>query len=163
MHPDLKPYHRAQKGFRRRIRQLVGYRPPKKTVWRIQDAVCHRPKKFLQLQVLEHVWHRPRKKFRTRIVAWIRYKRDLDPAMRAAPDHVAVADVDHRSYLRTQLNETVYKRWMHGRKVPRTIELIDQLAKPYEVRGKSVLCVGCRNTDEINYFRKLNASTVVGV
>jgi SAM-dependent methyltransferase len=69
---------------------------------------------------------------------------------------------DRGAYLLNQLDRTLLKN--DGRFLPRTRELIDKLAafSPFHA-DTSVLCVGCRNTNEINYFRSKGAIRVVGI
>jgi len=70
---------------------------------------------------------------------------------------------DFDAYLRVQLEETLLKRRLFGQLRFDVIPLIDMLATKYDFRNQSVLCVGCRNDDEIKYFRKRGAAKVVGI
>jgi SAM-dependent methyltransferase len=67
------------------------------------------------------------------------------------------------AYLREQLEETLRKRKLFGRLRFDVIPLVDMLASKYDFRGRSILCVGCRDDDELRYFRKRGAGKVVGI
>ena len=73
------------------------------------------------------------------------------------------ADAVYDKYLREQIEETLLKRRLVGRLSFNVIPLIDMLASKYNFEGQSVLCVGCRNDDEIRYFRKCGAGHVIGI
>lgn len=110
--------------------------------------------------------HRTQKSFRrsTRelIEGWY-YRRNLARSLRVAKETLGNVDAAYDTYLHEQLEETLRKKRLKGEVHFDVIPLIDMLASKYDVAGKSVLCVGCRNTDEIRYFRKRGAAEVFGV
>ena len=64
-------------------------------------------------------------------------------------------------YLETQLRRTYDKRNAPLQK--RTAILIDAIAERAAIAGKDVLCVGCRTTQELHYFHRKGAKSVVGI
>lgn len=91
------------------------------------------------------------------------YRLNLARSHREARRAVTVADSQYDTYLRTQLEETLLKKRLKGEIHFEVIPLIDMLLKYTNCTGKDALCVGCRNRDEIIYFRKMGASKVVGI
>jgi SAM-dependent methyltransferase len=91
------------------------------------------------------------------------YRHNLAKSQRIARSKVAIRDGAYDKYVREQLEETLLKKRLKGEVHFDVVPLIDMLAAKYDVTGKSVLCVGCRNRDEILYFRKKGASEVVGI
>jgi SAM-dependent methyltransferase len=94
-------------------------------------------------------------------VAYYRY--NLARSHSEVKKKVAVADARYDAYLREQLEETLRKKRLKGEVHFEVIPLIDMLNSKFSVAGKDALCVGCRNTDEIRYFKKLGAGRVVGI
>jgi SAM-dependent methyltransferase len=90
----------------------------------------------------------------------VHYRYNVNRAHRAA--RRALTGVDD-TYLREQLEETLRKKRLFGRVTFDVVPLVDMLASRYDFTEKSVLCVGCRNDDEIRYFRRRGASRVVGI
>jgi SAM-dependent methyltransferase len=72
-------------------------------------------------------------------------------------------DAAYNAYLREQLEETLRKKRLFGRVSFDVVPLVDMLASKHDIRGNAVLCVGCRNDDEVRYFRKRGAATVAGI
>lgn len=67
----------------------------------------------------------------------------------------------YEQYLDLQLRRTLSKK-----KAPlkqRTQILVDKVAELTNLRSSDVLCVGCRNTAEIDYFRASGAKSVIGI
>lgn len=93
----------------------------------------------------------------------IYYRHNVSTSMRAAKRTIKPGDESYDSYLRAQLEETLRKKSVWGRRKQHVLPLIDMLASKYDVAGKTVLCVGCRNTDEIKYFQAKGAAKVVGI
>lgn len=77
--------------------------------------------------------------------------------------HLGNINESYDQYLREQLEETLLKRRLFGRLKFNVIPLIDMLASKYNFKDQSILCVGCRDDDEIRYFRKRGAGKVVGI
>jgi SAM-dependent methyltransferase len=117
-HPLLKSAYKAQKKWRRRLRDS-----------------------------LEHAYYR------------YHLRRNYARSRRL----FAGADASFDKYLRAQLEETLLKRRLFGRVRADVIPLVDMLASKHDLTGASVLCVGCRNDDEIRYFRKRGAGRVMGI
>jgi SAM-dependent methyltransferase len=67
----------------------------------------------------------------------------------------------YRQYLRTQLRRTLSKRHVPLR--PHTVLLVDQVAEFVPLQACDVLCIGCRNTAEIDYFTSKGARKVTGI
>jgi SAM-dependent methyltransferase len=91
------------------------------------------------------------------------YWSNVSRAYRHANAALSVPDANYRTYLREQLEETLRKKTLRGRDHIDVVPLIDMLASKYDIAQKSILCVGCRDTDEIRYFRKRGAERVVGI
>lgn len=70
-------------------------------------------------------------------------------------------DVDYNQYLETQLVRSVGKKDSPLR--AHTVLLVDLLAQKIDLSQAHVLCVGCRNTAEIDYFMGKNVRGIVGV
>jgi SAM-dependent methyltransferase len=70
-------------------------------------------------------------------------------------------DRKYRGYLRVQLRRSLSKRANDSGVGSRV--LIDQIAEDIPPRGSRVLCVGCRNTVELNEFRARGFADVVGI
>jgi len=67
----------------------------------------------------------------------------------------------YQDYLYTQLKRSVVKR--NSPIQDRTKIFIDKISKVVPVADKSILCVGCRNIQEIEYFRSKGAYRVIGI
>ena len=74
---------------------------------------------------------------------------------------IPVESTEHRQYLNQQLARTLPKRSTRLQK--RTRILIDQTATFASLPKADVLCIGCRNTAEIDYFRMKKAQSVTGI
>jgi SAM-dependent methyltransferase len=110
--------------------------------------------------------YKAQKKLRRRVVEGmeaIYYRLNLAKAVLQSKQTLKVQDTKYGSYLRDQLEETLRKKRLMGRSAIESFPLIDELVQRCDVKGKSVLCVGCRNIDEILIFRKLGAGRVVGI
>jgi SAM-dependent methyltransferase len=71
------------------------------------------------------------------------------------------ASAEYQAYLDVQLRRTLSKR---DNSLPaRARRLIDKTAELIDLSRCSVLCVGCRNAAEIEYFRQKGAKSVVGI
>ncbi|MBD1835584.1 class I SAM-dependent methyltransferase [Cyanobacteria bacterium FACHB-472] len=68
---------------------------------------------------------------------------------------------DYEKYLNAQLRRSLGKKYnplqMHAKLI------VDKIAELNELSQSRVLCIGCRNTAEINYFRSKGAEKVVGI
>jgi SAM-dependent methyltransferase len=91
------------------------------------------------------------------------YRLNVRRAHAALRRRFGAADGSYDTYLREQLEETLRKRKLFGRRRFEVIPLVDMLASKYDFGGQSVLCVGCRDDDELRYFRKRGAGNVVGI
>ena len=74
---------------------------------------------------------------------------------------IGVESPEHRRYLNQQLARTLPKRNAQLKK--RTRILVDQTASFVNLTKSDVLCIGCRNTAEIDYFRKKGTQSVTGI
>jgi len=74
----------------------------------------------------------------------------------AQPEAVTTLD-----YLETQLRRTYDKRNAPLQK--HTKLLIDKIAATTDLRNKAILCIGCRNVQELDYFRSKGAQSVQGI
>lgn len=91
------------------------------------------------------------------------YRYNLARSYEKSRRALGAADPEFDSYLKAQLEETLLKRRLFGQVRFDVIPLVDMLASKHDFRGQKVLCVGCRNDDEIKYFRKCGAGHVVGI
>ncbi len=83
-----------------------------------------------------------------------RYTRTLD-------NIVESSSPSYQQYLQLQLKRTFIKR-----KSPlqeRTRVFVDRLAKQVDLHGARVLCIGCRNTAEVDYIHIKGCHDVVGI
>lgn len=71
------------------------------------------------------------------------------------------ADADYRRYLATQLRRTLLKD--DGILLPRAVRLMSALLQAIEPGRSRILCVGCRNVNEVDYLRTHGAREVVGI
>ena len=67
----------------------------------------------------------------------------------------------HKQYLVVQLQRTLSK--MDAPLQPRTRLMVDRIAQHVDLIACDVLCVGCRNSAEIDYFAARGARRVVGI
>lgn len=67
----------------------------------------------------------------------------------------------YHEYLEVQITRSYSKRCDPFPE--RSRELINKVAETIEISGFDVLCVGCRNINEINYLRDKGAKKVVGI
>lgn len=71
-------------------------------------------------------------------------------------------DTNYQSYLRIQFNRTFSRR--NPILMPRTKLLIDKLVELVNPpHNASILCIGCRNNAEIDYFKSKVLMNVVGI
>ncbi|MEJ1936206.1 class I SAM-dependent methyltransferase [Nostoc sp. NIES-2111] len=82
---------------------------------------------------------------------------------RHARQAISTGDSAYDAYIKEQLLETLQKKRIFSHVRRGRVALIEQYAALEPVTGKSVLCVGCRNVNEIEIFRSLGASKVVGI
>ena len=80
----------------------------------------------------------------------IKLKKQLAPAYPA-----------YEQYLETQLRRTLFKRDYPLPAYAR--RLIDRTAELVDLTHSDVLCVGCRNVAELDYFRDKGAKSVIGI
>lgn len=74
---------------------------------------------------------------------------------------VAPSSIEYQNYLETQLNRTIKKR---DQILPNRAKiLIDKTAEFTALKQSDILCIGCRNTSEIDYFRQKGAKSVIGI
>jgi SAM-dependent methyltransferase len=93
----------------------------------------------------------------------IYYRYNVSRAHRTLQRRMTAGGGVYDSYLREQLEETLRKKKLFGRLRFDVIPLIDMLASKHDFTDQSVLCVGCRNDDEIRYFRRRGAGRVIGI
>ena len=67
----------------------------------------------------------------------------------------------HMEYLNIQLCRTLSKK--NDKTSRKYIYLIDKLKEKVDFSNLKILCIGCRNMREINYFRSKGARKVVGI
>ena len=68
---------------------------------------------------------------------------------------------EYEEYLKLQLLRSYGKAASSLQK--RTVLFIDQLAELIDLKNLEVLCVGCRNTHELDYFEKKGVRRVTGI
>lgn len=89
-----------------------------------------------------------------------RFVRRIDSAI-ALRRHRARLGSARSGYADAQLRRTLVKRDQPLQ--PRTRYLVDRLAERVDLRGASVLCVGCRNVRELEYVRSKGAARATGI
>jgi SAM-dependent methyltransferase len=121
------------------------------------------------------VWHgnpfakkiyKAQKKIRRRLVELVEqayYRFNLVTYERALTHKLGSVSSDYRDYLHEQLEHTLTKKRLFLKRERVRAPLIDLLVQHFGVRGRDVICVGCRDTDEIVYFRELGARKVIGI
>lgn len=110
--------------------------------------------------------YKAQKKTRRKLVAQLEtvyYRFNMSRSRKRLRHTLGDVDGDYDTYLREQLEETLTKKRLFGARRFDVIPLVAMLASKYDVAGKDVLCVGCRNTDELRYFRRRNVASVVGI
>ena len=75
--------------------------------------------------------------------------------------HVIVESLEYQHYLETQLRRSLSRK--RAGLETRSRVLIDKTADLIDLSHCEVLCVGCRNRAEVEYFRDKGASSVVGI
>jgi SAM-dependent methyltransferase len=93
----------------------------------------------------------------------IYYRFNLARSHRALRKQLGAVENTYDKYLHEQLEETLRKRRLFGSVRHNVIPLIDMLSTKHDFKGESILCVGCRNDDEIKYFKYRGAGSVIGV
>jgi SAM-dependent methyltransferase len=96
-------------------------------------------------------------------VEGVYYRYNVSRSYEALRRQFGEVDQSYDTYLREQLEETLRKKRLFGRLRFDVIPLVDMLASKHDFTGHSVLCVGCRNDDELRYFRRRGAGKVVGI
>jgi len=94
---------------------------------------------------------------KNRLLLWIRTYRHQHRLWK----NIRAGNPAYHSYLKTQLARTLSKR-----KAPlpaRAKDLMDKSAESMDLRNKDILCVGCRNAAEIEYFSYKGARSVTGI
>jgi len=80
---------------------------------------------------------------------------------RLAPKAWQSSSLEYEKYLHTQLRRTLSKK---DASLPKRAQvLIDKVAEFIDLTQCDVLCVGSRNTAEIDYFRSKDIKSVVGI
>lgn len=97
-----------------------------------------------------------RKKLRL-IRAYIQFRYYRNPMM----EKITHKDSGYQNYLSTQLIRTLEKRKAPLQK--RTQIMVDKLEAVAHLYNGRVLCVGCRNSAELDYFESKEVSKVVGI
>lgn len=72
-----------------------------------------------------------------------------------------INDKNYESYLDIQLSRTLSKRSKELNK--RCKDFIDKISTIIDLNKCNVLCIGCRNTSELDYFLGKGACSVVGI
>ncbi|MFN7875405.1 MAG: class I SAM-dependent methyltransferase [Pirellula sp.] len=70
------------------------------------------------------------------------------------------SDEEYQAYVGKQLSRTINKKVHRG---THTYFLIDEINAKFGVSGKTVLCVGCRNLVEVEYFESKSASKITAI
>lgn len=70
------------------------------------------------------------------------------------------SDDEYQNYVGKQLSRTINKKVHRG---THTYFLIDAIDASYGVAEKSVLCVGCRNLVEVEYFESKSAGKITAI
>jgi SAM-dependent methyltransferase len=91
------------------------------------------------------------------------YRLNLTRSRWQAARAVSIPNRQYARYISEQLGETLRKKRLRNEIHFDRIPLIDLLAQHTDIRGKSILCVGCRNRDELVCFRNEGAADVVGI
>lgn len=92
-------------------------------------------------------------RFRSKLFYWC-YRRRL-------PQQAKGNSNAHQKYLAAQLQRTLSK--MDAPLQPRTRLMVDKIAKFVDLTACDVLCIGCRNSAEIDYFTTKGARHVAGI
>lgn len=79
----------------------------------------------------------------------------------AIRENVWQNEPDYHEYIDNQLRRTLKKKDSPLR--PHTILLVDRLSQMVHLPASKVLCVGCRNTAEIDYLESKGAADIVGI
>jgi SAM-dependent methyltransferase len=87
-------------------------------------------------------------------LTWQRHRRTLHTAVGDRPE-------DYRAYLDLQLKRTLDKQ--DAPLQPRTQMMVDRVAQLVDLSHCRVLCVGCRNASELDYFAQRGARQVTGI
>ncbi len=80
---------------------------------------------------------------------------------RALYTRVGNHSADYRAYLETQLKRTLSK--VDAPLQTRTQIMVDSVARFADLPHSRVLCIGCRNTAELDYFLACGAQSVTGI
>ena len=70
------------------------------------------------------------------------------------------SDDEYQSYVGKQLSRTINKKVHRG---THTYFLIDSIDAQFGVKDRSVLCVGCRNLVEVEYFESKSAKKITAI
>lgn len=74
---------------------------------------------------------------------------------------VNASDGEYRLYLDAQLKRTLLKRNLQLHQ--RCRDFIDKIASVVDLKKLHVLCVGCRNSAELDYFQSKGVENIVGI
>jgi SAM-dependent methyltransferase len=85
----------------------------------------------------------------------------LQRTSRALVNSVALYSVSYTEYLQLQLKRTYLKRRKPLQSHTRV--LVDRLTEQVELNKCRVLCIGCRNTVELDYFHTKGCQDVTGI
>lgn len=91
-----------------------------------------------------------------RVESWLLFKRAAPSAEQSAWQKTH----DYQDYLQLQLKRTLRKKETRR---GHTMLLIDRTAELIDLTHCKVLCIGCRNMTEIDYFRHKGAKDVLGI
>jgi SAM-dependent methyltransferase len=69
----------------------------------------------------------------------------------------------YKTYLDAQLNRTLQKKEQGNPLKLHTQLLVDKLSEFTDLRSASILCIGCRDHAEIDYFLHKNAKKILGI
>ena len=87
-------------------------------------------------------------------IPYFRSKRRLTSTIQATSQ-------EHQDYLALQLKRSVSKR--NSPLQARTKIFVDQIDQVVGFANKEVLCIGARNTEEVQYVRSKCAKSVIGI
>lgn len=91
-----------------------------------------------------------------RVEGWLLFRRAAPSAEQSAWQNTH----DYQDYVQQQLKRTLRKKETQR---GHTMLLIERTAALIDLTHCKVLCIGCRNMTEIDYFRHMGAKDVVGI
>jgi SAM-dependent methyltransferase len=75
-------------------------------------------------------------------------------------NNIVISD-DNKEYINTQLKRSLLKK--DNDTSSRIIKLVDKISKKTNLRGKKILCIGCRSLAELKYFKTKNVKSAIGI